>query len=135
MFRPKKRYLTHNQIIDRLERKKRIAEMKYEERQLKAEIFKMYCPFSFKFRFNKFIVIFCIVAIIAYTIAAILLQKYTYMELSPTLTTCVFAFFGTELIGLVGIKICDTKFEKGESSKVSERVNDEGSDTVEWIDN
>lgn len=130
MYRLRKQYLTHDQIIDRLERKKRIAERKLQERQLKLEIFKMYCPFKFKFQFNKFIVIFCIVAIIAYTIAAILLQKFTYMELSPTLTTCVYAFFGTELIGLVGIKICDTRFEKGESSKVSERVIDEDSDAV-----
>lgn len=122
MFIFRKRYLTHDQIIDRLERKKRIAEMKCKERKLKMEIFKIYCPFSFKFQFNKFIVIFCIAAIIAYTIAAILLQKYTYMELSPTLTTCVYAFFGTELIGLVGIKICDTKFEKGQSGEVSENI-------------
>ena len=34
------------------------------------------------------------------------------MELSPTLTTCVYAFFGTELIGLAGIKICDTKYSQ-----------------------
>lgn len=130
MFRFRKQYLTHDQVIDRLERKKRIAEMKCKERKLKMEIFKIYCPFSFKFQFNKFIVIFCIAAIIAYTVAAILLQKYTYMELSPTLTTCVYAFFGTELIGLVGIKICDTKFEKGQSSKESKRVVEEDSDTV-----
>ena len=118
----RKRYFTHDQVIDRLERKKRIAEMKCKERKLKMEIFKMYFPFSIKFQFNKFIVIFCIAAIIAYTIAAILLQKYTYMELSPTLTTCVYAFFGTELIGLVGIKICDTKFEKDHLKEISERV-------------
>lgn len=37
------------------------------------------------------------------------------MELSPTLTTCVYAFFGTELIGIAGIKICDTKFTNQES--------------------
>lgn len=128
MLRIRKQYLTHDQVIERLERKKRIAEMKYKERQLKTEIFKMYCPF--KFKFNKFIVIFCIAAIIAYTIAAILLQKYTYMELSPTLTTCVFTFFGTELIGLVGIKICDTKFEKCEASQVSEKVIEEDPDVV-----
>lgn len=130
MFRLRKRYLTHDQVIERLERKKRIAEMKCDERKLKMEILKMYCPFSFKFQFNKFIVVFCIAAIIAYTVAAILLQKYTYMELSPTLTTCVYAFFGTELIGLTSIKICDTKFEKGQSNKVSEKIVEEDSDAA-----
>lgn len=113
MFR-RRQYITHEKMMEQLERKKRIAERKYEERKLKMEIFKTYLPFRFKFQFNKFIVIFCIAAIIAYTIAAILLQKYIQMELSPTLTTCVYAFFGTELIGLVGIKIVDTRSNKSE---------------------
>lgn len=96
--------------MKQLDRKKRIAEMKCEERKLKWQILKLYMPFHIGVKFNKLIVLFCIVAIISYTVAAILLQKYTSMELSPTLTTCVYAFFGTELLGLAGIKIMDTKF-------------------------
>lgn len=104
------KYETHDETMKKLERKKRIAEMKYEERKIKKDIVKLYIPLlSWKPRFNKLIVLLCIVAIISYTIAAILLQKYTSFELSPTLTTCVFAFFGTELLGLAGIKIYDTK--------------------------
>lgn len=101
---------THEETMKQLSRKKKIAEKKVEERKLKLEIAKLYFPFHFKIKFNKLVVLFCIVAIISYTVAAILLQKYTSFELSPTLTTCVFAFFGTELLGLAGIKICDTKF-------------------------
>lgn len=71
---------------------------------------KIISSLSFHIKFNKLIVLFCIVAIVSYTIAAILLQKYIGVEVSPTLTTCVFAFFGTELMGLAGIKIMDTKF-------------------------
>lgn len=63
-----------------------------------------------KTKFSKLVVSLSIVVIIAYTVAAIWLQKVSGLELSPTLTTCVYAFFGTELIGLAGIKICDTKF-------------------------
>ena len=111
-----RQYKTHKETIEILERKRRIAEMKKEERQLKLQIFKLYLPFHFKFQFNKLIVLLCILAIVLYTIAAILLQKYTMMELSPTLTTCVYGFFGTELIGLAGIKICDTKFTNQEST-------------------
>ncbi len=111
----KKQYRTHTETLEILERKLRVAEMKREERKLKYEIFKLYLPFHFKPKFNKIIVSLSIAAIILYTIAAILLQKYTMMELSPTLTTCVYAFFGTELIGLAGIKICDTKFSSQES--------------------
>lgn len=67
-------------------------------------------PIRIAVKFNKLIVILCITAIIAYTAAAILLQKYSGVEVSPTLTTCVFAFFGTELMGLAGIKVTDTRF-------------------------
>lgn len=95
--------------MKQLERKKRIAEMKYEERKIKIEILKLYLPFHFKFKFNKFAVTYTLVAITAYTIAAILLQKYISVEISPTLTTCVYAFFGTELLSLASIKKKETK--------------------------
>ena len=126
----KKYYQTHDETIAELERKRKIAEMKCEERQLKLEIIKMRFPFHIKPKFNKVIVSLSIVAIILYTIAAILLQRYTMMELSPTLTTCVYAFFGTELLGLAGIKICDTKFVQNESSNISENINENDTDAV-----
>ena len=97
--------------------------MKCEERALKLEILKLHIPFQFKPKFNKLIVLLSIVTIISYTIAAILLQKYTGTELSPTLTTCVYGFFGTELLGLAGIKIFDTKYQQIESN-VTENIND-----------
>lgn len=75
-----------------LERKLQIAEMKCEERNLKYKIFRSYLPFQLTLKFNKLIVLLSIVAIISYTVAAILLQKYTMTELSPTLTTCVYGF-------------------------------------------
>lgn len=84
--------------------------MKYDERRLKAEIFKLKLPFRFKPKFNKVVVSVSVFTIILYTVAAIVLQRCIMMELSPTLTTCVYAFFGTELLGLAGIKIYDTKY-------------------------
>lgn len=126
----KRYYQTHEETITELERKKRIAEMKCDERKLKLDILKLYLPFRLKLKFNKLIVLLSIVAIIAYTVAAILLQKYTMMELSPTLTTCVYAFFGTELIGLAGIKICDTKFMQCEPSNISEKIIESDPDAV-----
>ena len=120
----KRYYQTHNETIAELERKKRIAEMKCDERKLKLDILKLYFPFHFNLKFNKLIVLLSIVAIISYTIAAILLQKYTMTELSPTLTTCVYGFFGTELLGLAGIKIFDTKYQQIESN-VTENIIDD----------
>ena len=102
------KYETRQEAIERLNEKKRLAELKYQERKIKMDILKLYFPFL-NFKFNKFIVLLCVTSIVLYTIAAILLQRNTSLELSPTLTTCVFAFFGTELIGLAGIRICDSK--------------------------
>lgn len=100
----------HERNMQRLQRRKELAEMRLEERKIKKEIFGLYLPFHFTIKFSKIIVLFCIVAIIAYTVAAISLQKYTAIEVSPTLTTCVYAFFGTELISMAGIKMVGTKF-------------------------
>lgn len=41
------------------------------------------------------------------------------LELSPTLTTCVYAFFGTELAASAVIRICDKdKSEKDKDKSV-----------------
>ena len=96
----------YNRKMERLQNKKEIATLKLEERKLKSEIIKLYIPFLGEHvKFNKLIVCISIAAIVSYTIAAILLQKIIAIEISPTLTTCVFAFFGTELLALAGIKI------------------------------
>ena len=125
----KRYYQTHEETMAELKRKKQIAEMKCEEQSLKLEIIKLYIPFHIKPKFNKLIVLLSIVAIISYTIAAILLQKYTMTELSPTLTTCVYGFFGTELLGLAGIKIFDTKYQQIESA-VTENIVESDPDAV-----
>ena len=120
---------SHERTMRELERKLQIAKMKCEERNLKYKILKSYIPFHIKPKFNKLIVLLSIVAIISYTIAAILLQKYTMMELSPTLTTCVYGFFGTELLGLAGIKIFDTKYQQIENN-VTENIIENDPDAV-----
>ena len=114
---------THEQKMQELAVKYKIAKQKRNERKLKYEIIKMSLPFQLTLKFNKLIVLLSIVAIISYTVAAILLQKYTMTELSPTLTTCVYGFFGTELLGLAGIKIFDTKYQQIESN-VTENIDD-----------
>ena len=112
----KRKQKTHDEKIKELAIKYKIAKQKRNERKIKYEIIKLYLPFRLTLKFNKLIVLLSIVAIISYTIAAILLQKYTMTELSPTLTTCVYGFFGTELLGLAGIKIFDTKYQQIESN-------------------
>lgn len=119
----KRKQKTHDEKMRELALKYKLAKQKRNERILRYEIIKMSLPFRITLKFNKLIVLLSIVAIIAYTVAAILLQKYTMTELSPTLTTCVYSFFGTELLGLAGIKIFDTKYQQIESN-ITENIND-----------
>ena len=119
----KRKQKTHDEKMRELAAKYKIAKQKRNERRLKYEIIKMSLSFRLTLKFNKLIVLLSIVAIISYTVAAIFLQKYTMTELSPTLTTYVYSFFGTELLGLAGIKIFDTKYQQIESN-VTENIND-----------
>lgn len=120
----KRKQKTHEQKMQELALKYKLAKQKRNERILKYEIIKMSLPFRITIKFNKLIVLLSIVAIIAYTVAAILLQKYTMTELSSTLTTCVYGFFGTELLGLAGIKIFDTKYQQVESNLTENIIDD-----------
>lgn len=119
----KQKRKTHDEKMQELALKYKLAKQKRNERILRYEIIKMSLPFRIVLKFNKLIVISSIAAIIAYTIAAIFVQIYTQTELSPTLTTCVYSFFGTELLGLAGIKIFDTKYQQIESN-ITENIND-----------
>lgn len=58
-------------------------------------------------RFLKKIIIFCITFIVAYTAIEMFFNYRLGVELSPTLTTCVYAFFGTELASCAVIRVFD----------------------------
>lgn len=63
-------------------------------------------------KFCTKVVIFSIAFIVAYTVAQMILSYKLNIELSPTLTTCVYAFFGTEIATTAMIRIFDKKFGK-----------------------
>lgn len=58
------------------------------------------------------LVLICIM-IILYTVANFALQYFTTIEVSPTLTTAWFAFWGTELVALAAIKNQKVKYNYG----------------------
>lgn len=55
------------------------------------------------------LILICIM-IILYTGANFALQYFTSIEVSPTLTTAWFAFWGTELVALAAIKTQKVKY-------------------------
>ena len=58
---------------------------------------------------NLMLVVVCTM-IILYTIANFALQYFTTIEVSPTLTTAWFAFWGSELVALTAIKTTKVKY-------------------------
>ena len=101
----------HERLLRKLNRKRKIAELKREERLLRLEILKTYLPFPRqKLPFKKKAVIISLVAPAIYTVAAFLLQKNTSIEISPSLTVAFFALYGTELFNASRIKMNEDKY-------------------------
>ena len=71
---------------------------------------------------NVMLLIICTM-IIVYTAANFALQYFANVEVSPTLTTAWFAFWGTELVALAAIKTTKVKHGKDESPQEEEIEN------------
>lgn len=67
--------------------------------------------------FAKKLIPWIITAVVIYTLAAFILQFYNGTEISPTLTTAYFSFWGVELISLATIKNNKTKKQPNESEE------------------
>ena len=65
-----------------------------------------------------------VIAIVLYTVADFLLQYFAGVEVSPTLTTCWFGFWGTEIVALAVIKTSKVKHNyKKDSEQQSDTTN------------
>lgn len=71
---------------------------------------------------NIMLVLICVM-IIAYAVATFVLQYLVGIEVSPTLTTAWFAFWGVELINLAAIKT--SKIKHGQDTAEDVPVTDE----------
>lgn len=72
---------------------------------------------------NIMLVLICTM-IILYTIAAFILQYYTSVEISPTVTTAFFSFWGVEIVNLAIIKTSKLKHETG-TTPVSDKTTED----------
>lgn len=70
---------------------------------------------------NILLVLICTM-IILYTIADFALQYFAQIEVSPTLTTAWFTFWGTELVALAAIRT--SKLKHGVDSTTSDTTED-----------
>lgn len=100
----KRDYMTDREFNKKLRTIEKQGE-RYKQEALLREEYAPYWPDKKSIRVSKImlgIIVFCIVS---YVIAAFVLQYKTGIEMSPTITTCWFSFWGVELVALTGIKI------------------------------
>lgn len=75
-----------------------------------------------KKQISKIMLALIVIAIIIYTGASFVLQYYTGVEPSPTLTTAWFAFWGTELVALAAIRT--SKLKHGVDNTITANTDD-----------
>lgn len=77
---------------------------RYKTEKQIMDAYAEYWPESKKRKTSNIMLAVSIVCILAYTIASLTIQYFTGMEVSSTLTTCFYTFWGSELFFLAGIK-------------------------------
>ena len=82
---------------------------------------------------RKWVIPFCIVSIIIFTGLAIWLQFSTHIELSATLITCFFGFFGGSLFMLASVEKTEIKHE-AEVEIASLKMSSISDEPVEEVD-
>ncbi len=62
-------------------------------------------------KFSKLVVVFSIIHLFVFTYVCLIVQAVTGIEISAQLIIGNFAFFGTELVGLLALKVFRVKKE------------------------
>lgn len=78
-----------------------------------------------KGRFSKLIIILSVLLILTYTVSAIVLQFVVGVEVSATLTTCFYSFFGIEMLCLAGIKSRKVRYDYNYEENIENEVEND----------
>lgn len=74
---------------------------------------------------SNLVLIAAVTAVVGYGITATIVQVITGVELSPTLTTAWFSFWGVEIIALAAIKTSKVKHNADETEDIpDEEITD-----------
>lgn len=99
----------------RFKRKLKKMRIKGEQNRRIKEVedaYAEYVPEKKKRRFSSIMIVVIVINIVAYTLASLIVQMHTGVEMSPTVTTCWYSFWTIEIIALTGIKISKVKRDK-----------------------
>ena len=85
------------------------------------EAYKEYLPERKKRKVSNILLVVVVVAITLYTVANMWITYTTGTSIDSTLTTCFYAFWGSEVLALTGIKL--SKIKNNYESSSFEEVN------------
>ena len=88
----------------KLEKKQKLFEQDKREKELVDE-YADYIPEGPGKKISNIMLVVVVFAIVAYAVANFILQYFTGYEMSSTLTTCWYTFWGAEIFALAGIKV------------------------------
>ena len=77
-----------------------------------------YYPHREGAKVSNIMLVIIVIAIVGYTIASFILQYHTGVEMSPTITSAWFLFWGTEIAMLTGIKVSKILRSKHDEEEV-----------------
>ena len=92
----------------KLNRIKRRGE-RYKREYKAKEAYAKYMPERKKRKVSNILLVVVVVAIVSYTAANLWITYATGMSIDSTLTTCFYAFWGSEIFALLGIKLSKIK--------------------------
>lgn len=100
----------------KLERMRMRGERQKAKCEVKAE-YAEYYPHREGAKVSNVMLAIIVAIVLLYTVASFVLQFCTTVEISPTLTTCVFSFVSVELVSLAGIRISKVKKAKDDNMR------------------
>lgn len=78
---------------------------RYKKEKEIRDAYAEYIPEHKRRKVSNIMLVISVIAIVAYVIADIMLQRTTGMEISPTITPYWFGFWTFEIFSLAGIKV------------------------------
>ena len=110
----------------KFERKlKKIIKKGERQKQIKSleDVYAHYYSDKKKKKISNIMLVTVVIAVIGYVVADFVLQYKIGVEISPTITTCWFAFWTTEVLALTGIKVSKVKHNYDNTYSDSESAN------------
>ena len=97
----------------KLEKIRKNGERQKQKMELEAK-YAEYYPHRKGAKVSNVMLAIIVTMVTLYTVASFVLQFFTSVEVSGTLTTCFFAFWSAEVVALMGIKVSKVSKEKKE---------------------